>query len=308
MTEIKLPNTLQLKRITLSISQIAPLIGMDNYNNFPRIFCEIWRKYNPNEFREFEIRMKDEGVRQLANANEMNDLWEIDNLLGTNIIQQVKELTSNKEKTSSQMVKTQEDIAKYINQQANLNAVQKEELSKKVCSITNKNHGVNNENAILAEFCRLSDKVLQQEQGWVEIPLLSDENLDWVIIGKYDGITTEGELVEAKMRQKCLFKKMRDYENVQVQLYLHGLGFQQGYLVESFTNKKKEMQLYTHEIRYNEEYVSEIILERLKQFTKFFEMVMLDEQKKTDILKGDTKREIYKQYESEYLGIESIEF
>ena len=308
MTEIKLPNTLQLKRITLSISQIAPLIGMDNYNNFPRIFCEIWRKYNPNEFREFEIRMKDEGVRQLANANEMNDLWEIDNLLGTNIIQQVKELTSNKEKTSSQMVKTQEDIAKYINQQANLNAVQKEELSKKVCSITNKNHGVNNENAILAEFCRLSDKVLEQEQGWVEIPLLSDESLEWVIIGKYDGITTEGELVEAKMRQKCLFKKMRDYENVQVQLYLHGLGFQQGYLVESFTNKKKEMQLYTHEIRYNEEYVSEIILERLKQFTKFFEMVMLDEQKKTDILKGDTKREIYKQYESEYLGIESIEF
>jgi hypothetical protein len=308
MTEIKLPNTLQLKRITLSISQIAPLIGMDNYNNFPRIFCEIWRKYNPNEFREFEIRMKDEGVRQLANANEMNDLWEIDDLLGTNIIQQVKELNSNKDKTSSQMVKIQEDIAKYIKQQVNLNAVQKEELAKKVCSITNKNHGVNNENAILAEFCRLSDKVLEQEQGWVEIPLLSDESLEWVIIGKYDGITTEGELVEAKMRQKCLFKKMRDYENVQVQLYLHGLGFQQGYLVESFTNKKKEMQLYTHEIRYNEEYVSEIILERLKQFTKFFEMVMLDEQKKTDILKGDTKREIYKQYESEYLGIESIEF
>lgn len=308
MTDIILPNTQQPKRITLSVSQIAPLIGMDNYNNFPRIFCEIWRKYNPQDFREFEVRMKDTGISQLANANEMNDLWVIDELLGTNIIQQVKELTSNKEKTSSQMVKTQEDIAKYINQQANLNVVQKEELSKKVCSITNKNHGVNNENAILTEFCRLSDKVLQQEQGWVEIPLLLKDSVYWVIIGKYDGITTEGELVEAKMRQKCLFKKMRDYENVQVQLYLHGLGFQQGYLVESFTNKKSEMQLYTHEIRYNDEYVSEIILERLKQFIKFFEMIMLDEQKKTDILKGDTKREIYKEYESEYLGIESMNF
>jgi len=296
------------KRITLSISQIAPLIGMDNYHNFPRIFCEIWRKYDSQDFREFEIRMKDEGINQLANANEMNDLWEIDDLLGTNIIQQIKELNSNKEKTSSQMVKTQEDIVKYINQQANLNAVQKEELSKKVCSITNKNHGVNNENAILAEFCRLSDKVLQQEQGWVEIPLLSSDSLEWVIIGKYDGITTEGELVEAKMRQKCLFKKMRDYENVQVQLYLHGLEFQQGYLVESFTNKKSEMQLYIHEIQYNEEYVNEIILERLKQFIKFFEMVMPDEKKKIDILKGDSKREIYKQYESEFLGIESMDF
>lgn len=303
-----LPAHQKPKRITLSISQIAPLIGMDSYNNFPRIFCEIWRKYNPQDFRDFEVRMKDEGISKLANANEMNDLWEIDDLLGTNIIQQVKELNSNKEKSSSQMVKTQEEIAKYINQQATLNAAQKEELTKKVCSITNKNHGVNNENAILAEFCRLSDKVLQQEQGWVEIPLLSNDNQEWVIIGKYDGITTEGELVEAKMRQKCLFKKMRDYENVQVQLYLHGLGFQQGYLVESFTNKKREMQLYTHEILYNEEYVSEIILERVKQFTKFFEMVMLDEKKKIDILKGDTKREIYKEYESAFLGIESMDF
>lgn len=303
-----LTNIQKTKRITLSISQIAPLIGMDSYNNFPRIFCEIWRKYNPEEFREFEVRIKDEGISQLANANEMNDLWEIDDLFGTNIIQQVKELNSNKEKSSSQMVKNQEEIAKYIEQQKNLSATQKEEIIKKVCSITNKNHGVNNENAILAEFCRLSDKVLQKEQGWVDIPLLSKDSVEWVIIGKYDGITTEGELVEAKMRQKCLFKKMRDYENVQVQLYLHGLEFQQGYLVESFTKKKSEMQLYIHEIQYNEEYVHEIILDRLKQFIKFFEMIMLDEKKKIDVLKGDVKREIYKQYESDFLGIEQIDF
>jgi hypothetical protein len=235
-------------------------------------------------------------------------------LLGTNIIQQVKELNSNKDKSSIQMVKNQDNIAKYINQQENLSAIQKEDIIKKVCSITNKNHGVNNENAILAEFCRLSDKILQQEQGWVDIPLLSSDSIDWIIIGKYDGITTENELVEAKMRQKGLFKKVRDYENVQVQLYLHGLGFQQCYLVESFTGKantktkKSEMQLYTHEIRYNEEYVNEIILDRLKQFIKFFEMIMLDEKQKINILKGDLKREIYKQYENEFLGIEPIEF
>ena len=37
-------------------------------------------------------------------------------------------------------------------------------------------------------------------------------------------------------------------------------------------------------------------------------MVMLDEKKKIDILKGDTKREIYKEYESAFLGIESMDF
>ena len=110
------------------------------------------------------------------------------------------------------------------------------------------------------------------------------------------------------MRQKGLFKKMRDYENVQVQLYLHALEFQEGFLVESFTNKKNEMQLYTHEIHYNSEYVNEIILERLKQFIKFFETVMANEEMKNNLLKGDTKREIFKQYETDFLGIEHMDF
>lgn len=57
----------QKKRITISISQVAPLIGLDNYGNFPRIVCELWRKFNPADFREFEIRMKS-GGHTLANS------------------------------------------------------------------------------------------------------------------------------------------------------------------------------------------------------------------------------------------------
>jgi hypothetical protein len=298
---------IEKKRITLSISQIAPLIGIDNYNNFPRIFCEIWRRYNPTEFREYELKLKDEGA-QLANASEMNDIWEIDDQFGTNLLQQVKALNENKGKTSNEMVKLQQDITKYINEQNKLSGEQKEELTKKVCSITNKNHGVNNEDAILKEFCNLTEKTLQNEQGWVEIKLEDNTFAEWVIIGKYDGITTENELVEAKMRQKALFKKMRDYENVQVQLYLHALGFEQAYLVEGITKSKGEMQTYIHEIQYNEEYVKEFILERLKQFIKFFEIIISNDEKKIALLKGDNKRDIYKYYQEEFLGVIAIDF
>ena len=45
-----------IKRIRLSISQVAPLIGLDNYGNFPRIVCEVWRRFNPEEFRELELQ------------------------------------------------------------------------------------------------------------------------------------------------------------------------------------------------------------------------------------------------------------
>jgi hypothetical protein len=327
-------NLAQKKRLTISISQVAPLIGLDNYGNFPRIVCELWRRFNPSEFREFELRMKSAGYT-LANSSEMNDIWEMDEKLGTNILEKVRSLNSNTGKTSADMTKSQAAISDYITQQTNLSSDKKAELIKKVCSITNKSHGVTNEDAVINEFCKLSCKTLQGTQGWVEIPLSSlgasnnisvlgsDIELEWVLVGKYDGITTDGELVEAKMRQKGLFKSMRDYENVQVQLYLHALGCPNGFLVEGFskvpTKKKKadakassetdtkaELILYTHEVIYDSSYVNEIILARLVAFTKYFAGLMKDTSRKENLLRSDKSE--WNKYIEEYLDTERIDF
>ena len=306
------------KRINLSISQIAPLVGLDAYNNFPRITCEIWRKYNPDDFKLIEIKLKEENY-QIATSNEYNDLWEMDEVSGTNILQQVKDLNSNKDKSSNDMVKQQEVITKYINDQTNLTELQKTDLTKKVCSITNKTHGITNESSILNQFCKLSEKTIVNTDQWVKNIMITKNtdnvtttdtttNTEWYIIGKYDGITSDNELVEAKMRQKTLFKKVRDYENVQVQLYLHALEFEKAYLVESHTNKKGEMNIYVNEINYDSDYVNDIILARLKSFINFFEVFISNTDYKEALLKGDKDRKIYKIYEKDYLGIAEIDF
>lgn len=336
-----LDSTVQKKRLTISISQVAPLIGLDNYGNFPRIVSEIWRRFNPIEFREFELRLKSAGHNSLANSNEMNDIWEVDDLLGTNILEQVRALNSNTGKSSADMTKSQSAISDYITQQTKISEDKKSEIIKKVCSITNKSHGVSNEDAVLEEFCKLSGKTLQNTQGWVEIALSTlgasniisnvdsskcvggDIELEWVVIGKYDGITTDGELVEAKMRQKGLFKSMRDYENVQVQLYMRALGCQNGFLVEGFSKSargaaikkggkdktsepKSELVLYTHEIAYDASYVEEIILARLVAFTRYFQVLMLDTVRKENLLRSDKSE--WNKYLEEYLEIPTIDF
>lgn len=305
-------------RINLSISQIAPLIGLDAYNNFPRITCEIWRKYKPDDFKLIENKLKADNY-QIATSNEYNDLWEMDEASGTTILQQVKDLNSNKDKSSNDMVKQQEVITKYINDQANLTELQKTDLTKKVCSITNKTHGITNESSILSQFCKLSEKTIVKTDQWVKTIMITRNtndttettetrettettNTEWYIIGKYDGITSDNELVEAKMRQKALFKKVRDYENVQVQLYLHALEFEKAYLVESHTNKKGEMNIYVNEINYDSDYVNDIILERLKSFINFFDVFMRNQEYKEALLKGDKDRKIYKIYEQDYLS------
>ena len=297
-------------RINLSISQIAPLVGLDAYNNFPRITCEIWRKYKPDDFKIIEAKLKADKY-QLATSNEFNDLWETDEATGTNILQQVKELNLNKEKSSNDMVKQQDIITKYINEQTNLTEIQKTDLTKKVCSITNKTHGITNESSILNEFCKLSEKTIINTDQWVKNIMITKNtdntdtkapNIDWYIIGKYDGITSDNELVEAKMRQKALFKKVRDYENVQVQLYLHALEFEKAYLVESHTNKKGEMNIYVNEINYDSDYVNDVILDRLKKFINFFEIFINNTEYKEALLKGDKDRKIYQIYEESFLS------
>ena len=307
------------KRLTISISQIAPLVGLDAYNNFPRIICEIWRKYDPNDFKTFESKLKSKGL-QIATSSDMNDIWEADEALGTNILEQVKQINFNTEKSSSSMVSQQEAITKYINTDKKLQTMddtQKQELAKKVCSATNKMHGIINEDSVLAEFCRLSEKTIKDTQGWINIPVSKDSkdsssasplSINWFIVGKYDAITTDNELVEAKMRQKCLFKKVRDYENVQVQLYMHGLQLEQGYLVESYTNKKGENNIYVNDIKYDSDYVNDIVLERISKFIKFFEIFLSEDDIKESLLKGDGDRKIYKIYEKDYLGIEDLDF
>jgi len=295
-------------QLTLSISQMAPLIGLDKFNNFPRIICEIWRKYLPDDFKLVETKLKN-NKEEIATSNEYNDIWEIDSASGTTILEQVNELNSNTTKTSNDMVKKQEDIKKYINEQKTLSKSQKIDVTKKVCSITNKTHGNTNEDSILNEFCKLSEKTIQTTQAWIRIPIAIKNpklNIEWIIIGKYDGITTDNELVEAKMRQKCLFKRVRDYENVQVQLYLHGLTFELAYLVESYTNKYGEMNIYVNEIKYDSYYVDNMILDRLKKFIKFFELFIENDLLKEGLLKGDKDRKIFNYYENNYL--ESDEF
>ena len=301
------------KNLTIAVSNIAPLIGLDAYNNFPRIICEIWRKYNPIDYNKCKDKLKLKGITAIATSNELNDIWEADEAIGT----KVTNINNNKDKSSSDMVSQQNDILKEISKSTTLDAKQKEELSKKVCSVTNKMHGVNNEDAILEEFCRLSEKTIKDTQQWlnIQLPIISAatttstttsntttpiNNISWSIVGKYDGITTDNELVEAKMRQKCLFKKLRDYENVQIQLYMHALNITKAYLVESYTNKKNKNEIYVNETNYDADYVRDVIISRVYKFIDFFDVFMANDDYRESLLLGDKDRRIYTIYESSF--------
>lgn len=290
-----------MKEVRLSVSKIASLIGLDYYNNFVLICCEIWKKYDIEDYNMISEKIKLDGKKAIY-LNDYDDMVEFDKMNGTNVMNQIDIVNNLMNKTSIDLKHNQVKIEKYIKKQ-DIEEDEKNKIIKKMCSLTNKTHGINNENNIIKEFCKLSGKEIINTQGWIEIELNNTEQCKWLIIGKYDGITKDNELIEAKMRQKYLFKNIRDYENIQVQLYLHGLKFNKAYLIEGYTNKNKEMQLYTHEINYNLDYINEFIIYRLNKFILFFNELMINDNMKMELLLGDNNHQITNYYNSNFLDI-----
>ena len=61
---------------------------------------------------------------------------------------------------------------------------------------------------------------------------------DVVIVGKIDGLTDQGEIVEIKNRAGGkLFGEIREYEMAQCQCYLRMLDLQDGFLVEMMSDQ-----------------------------------------------------------------------
>tara|TARA_R110002074_G_scaffold8841_9_gene35840 strand:+ start:16938 stop:17786 length:849 start_codon:yes stop_codon:yes gene_type:complete len=74
-----------------------------------------------------------------------------------------------------------------------------------------------------------------------------------VVVGKFDGFAEDGTLVEIKQRTRRLFGEVREYENVQVHVYMKMAKVETAQLVEKYEDK-----LMVHDIQYDDDFMSEI--------------------------------------------------
>ena len=74
-----------------------------------------------------------------------------------------------------------------------------------------------------------------------------------VVVGKFDGFAEDGTLVEIKQRTRRLFGEVREYENVQVHVYMKMAEVETAQLVEKYEDK-----LMVHDIQYDDDFMCEI--------------------------------------------------
>jgi len=231
------------KHINIPVTDLAPLCGMDHYNNKNKSLCRIWKQLYPSDYIQTENLTRNMGNYCSLDSN-INKIKTLEKKSGSKVSasSKVSIINSKKEHSSLALTNNQSVIEKDILKCDKLTTNEKTQMVSLMNSASNVVYGSRNENRGIISFTKITGKKLQDKQGKLIFNFATDEILngdivEWNITGKYDGLTTDNEVVEIKNRQRRLFNEIRDYEMCQLQMYLHMVNSNMGYLVEVLGGK-----------------------------------------------------------------------
>ena len=236
-------------RIVLKASDVAAILGRNQFKPRQDVLNDLWKKYAPQTFTG--KTKKDKAEEALSVSSEAQAV------LATAL--------NTKAKDSLEVQKIYSEALEKVNSDTKLSKEQKAEVAEHLRSRVYTTHGTRSED-------KTAEKVaIQENVSWVkdnafythDVCELGDKK--FVVVGKIDRIEERPDgskvLVEIKNRTNRLFRKVPEYEMIQVQMYLQMLGLVHARLVEQYNN-----QVLSHDITRDEEMWANVIVPGLKEF------------------------------------------
>ena len=186
-------------------------------------------------------------------------------------------IIASSDKSKEEKDKYQKEIIEKIDK-AIIN--DKERLAKLIKSHTNTRFGIFQENNAVKLFEKETGKKVKDSQLRFDYHINTINNFEWHLIGKLDGKTDDGSVLEIKNRVNKLFGQVPTYEYPQLMVYMRLADSNKAYMFERYRNDAKpEHGIY--EVKYTENYFEETVLPSIYKFQKFFDIFI-----KSDELKG----------------------
>lgn len=238
--------TSKIKIINIPVTDLATLCGMDHYNNYNKSMCRIWKQLYPTDYSSIEAVVRDRGDPCSLDSN-VKKIKALETKSGSKVkvTNKVFEINQKRHNSSNILTKNQSIVENDIKNCKKLTDNQKKQMVSLMNSATNVVYGTRNEGRGIEAFTRITGKEIKTKQNKLvynfhKNTFVDNQIIEWNITGKYDGLTTDYEVVEIKNRQRHLFNEIRDYEMCQIQTYLHILNSNKGYLVEVLGGNKEE--------------------------------------------------------------------
>lgn len=269
----------------LNISEIASYTGFNTYDPVSA-FERFIKKYDSDYKKCIEKLNQDvSGNRELA--KQINENIKKDNELGLDTSKLEKKLETIENTISATTIEINKTVRKDIIIKEKLGAdivdkitlieniddrkkslqekieklditkTEKHQLIKDSETFINTDHGVKTEDSQIQKYEKRYKIKLDVSQKY-NCKTIRD---NWFIGGKVDGLYIDSDnpsknlIVEIKNRARGFFNGLRDYEKVQVQLYMWMLGVNTTHLVECYNGKQRTTKIY-----YDKEFINNILV------------------------------------------------
>lgn len=195
-----------VKTVWLKVSDIGASVDMCGFKKPREVIDNIWQKYHPVNFRGQTTEQERVAALEIAPS----------------VIQNVYSNAMVFSGTSDEVQEAFKKAEEVVHANAEMTQEQKNLVSQHIRKTLYTNHGIATED-ITARTMETQGELVE-DPTFYKFPLCKIMDTEYILCGRIDRVEIMPDgtrnLVEIKNRTKCIFNKVRDYENAQVQAYL----------------------------------------------------------------------------------------
>jgi len=239
-------DTIPVRKVILKASDIAACVGLNSYKKPYEVMCDLWKRFMPETFTgETRLEVQEKALKSSVRSQSI-------------LAKAIATIPKNSEEASE----VRAVAMKQIDDDESLSNEDKVNIKDLIRYKVNTNHGIRSED----KTADLDERDLKEDPTFYKYPVVTIANTVYEIVGRIDRYYVEPDgtrvLVEIKNRMNGLFKRIRDYENVQVQTYLAMTGMAKAKLIEQYNDARM-----SHDIAMDNELWSDT-LGTLKEFCR----------------------------------------
>jgi hypothetical protein len=218
-------------RVVIKASDVAAVVGLNPYKPADEVRDEIWKKNWPDTFTgRTKQDLANEALGRSAASRKV--LTEALSVKAANSTEAQTNFEAARAKVEADVTLTPEDRTKIV------------EHLRSRCYTT---HGTRSEDKTAVKVEADTGATLVRDNAFYNLTVLEIDDVQYVITGKVDRIEVGADgsrtLVEIKNRTRGFFRSLRDYENVQVQVYLQMLGLTKAKLIEQYNSATNTIEV-----------------------------------------------------------------
>lgn len=262
------------QNICIYASELASLIGLNNFKSPSETLFRIWQKNFPLDYEKVFKSLGDAANPLVDNKTSFKKI--------------TKKYNKNLEVDLEKCIDSK-DIDKMMEKRKELMEVCKDmdekdrkKVEENIINLTNTGFGTKNESRSVHIYTQMTGIPVMNISNFYKRILMKSGDYNWYIGGRIDGICQDKTIIEVKNRMHKLFYNLREYEKIQTFSYMYILESQKSQLVETYM-KGQQPEVNVIDIQFEQIYW-DYIFHRITQFVEYFNNFMKDEKLKKKFL------------------------